>query len=68
MGSPLHLTKSPGLIIAGLTLLSLGIIGFGTWKTLRSGSAKPDPSAIAVVEDVRREVSALGRVEPEGGV
>ncbi|NJR67814.1 MAG: biotin/lipoyl-binding protein [Synechococcales cyanobacterium CRU_2_2] len=67
MGSP-RLAKSSGLLIAGLSVVALGIVGFGIWMMLRSGQAKVDPNAVPVVEPVRREVTALGRVEPDGGV
>ncbi len=69
MGSPLRLAKSPGVLIAVLTTLSLGIVGFGTWMMLRSGQAPTQAEQDeAVVETVDRRIAALGRIEPEGGI
>ncbi len=72
MGSPIRFTKSPGLIIAGLTVLSLGIVGFGTYLMLRAApteaTSQSDNSTEVAKPVVDRRVTALGRIEPEGGV
>ncbi|NJN32404.1 MAG: HlyD family efflux transporter periplasmic adaptor subunit [Synechococcales cyanobacterium RM1_1_8] len=60
--------KSPGLIIAGLSVLSLGIVGFGLYLMLRTEPSTPAPEGSAAAVNQAGEISALGRIEPIGGV
>ncbi len=61
--------KSPGFIIAALSVLSLGIVGFGLFLMLRSGPSTA-PAEEPATEDIaeKRKITALGRIEPAGGI
>lgn len=61
--------KSPGFIIAALSAVSLGIVGFGLFLMLRPGSSLApveEPATDTVTEE--RKITALGRIEPDGGI
>lgn len=70
MEIPPRSLKSPGVIIATLSALSLGIVGLGLYLMLRPSStsqAPVDEMAIAQPSEARK-ITALGRIEPEGGI
>jgi len=62
--------KSPGFLIAALSALSLGIVGFGLFIMLRSDSSAVAPPLEEPATKARaaRQITALGRIEPEGGI
>ena len=69
MGLPLRWSKSPGLLIAGLTALSLGILGTSTWLMFRPAQETAEQvDEAASAPTAERNVTALGRIEPEGGI
>ncbi len=61
--------RSPGFIIATLSAVSLGIVGFGLFLMLRPSSTvgpTEEPTTEEAIE--KRKISALGRIEPQGGI
>lgn len=61
--------KSPGFIIAALSALSLGIVGFGLFLMLRPGSSSaPAETSAPAPAKAERKITALGRIEPQGGI
>lgn len=65
--------KSPGKLIAALVVLGLGVTGLGIYLALRPAQSPQEKVNQAeqgsqTVSDSGRNISALGRLEPEGRV
>ena len=62
--------KSPGVIIAVLSAVSLGIVGFGLFLMLRpvASTTPAEEAGIEAPPVGDRQITALGRIEPAGGI